>query len=104
MPRQMEGQKDRRTDRSYFKGPFWLTLGSNNWGSQIIFGQSNAKVKAFNDNRQGISWFYGFLQHHLDIKMKKAEKLEHAHAMACTKEPVYALFDEFEQYFEQNTK
>ena len=36
--------------------------------------------------------------------MKKAEKLEQAHALSCTKEPVYAWFDEFEQYFEQNTK
>ena len=54
------------------------------------------KVKAFNDNRPGIPWFYGFLRHHPTIKMKKADKLEQACAMACTKECVYAWIDEFE--------
>ena len=30
--------------------------------------------------------------------MKNTEKLEQAHAMTCTKESVYAWFDEFEQF------
>ena len=30
--------------------------------------------------------------------MKKAEKLEQACVMACTKESVYAWFDEFKQF------
>ena len=34
--------------------------------------------------------------------MKKADKLEQARAMACTKECVYAWFDEFEQFKIEN--
>ena len=64
--------------------------------------KANIKVKAFNDIRPGIFWFYGFLQCHPEIKMKKAEKLEQALAMACTKKSVYAWFDEFEQFKIEN--
>ena len=34
--------------------------------------------------------------------MKKAEKLEQARAMACTKESFYAWFDKFEQFKIEN--
>ena len=34
--------------------------------------------------------------------MKKTEKLEQARAMACTKESVYAWFNEFEQFTIEN--
>ena len=34
--------------------------------------------------------------------MKKAEKLEQARAMACTKESVYSWFDHFEKFLEEN--
>ena len=34
--------------------------------------------------------------------MKKAKKSEQARAMACTKESVYAWFDEFEQFKIEN--
>ena len=37
-----------------------------------------------------------------DIKMKKAEELEQARPMACTKESVYAWFDESEQFKIEN--
>ena len=43
---------------------------------KLYLNKANIKVKAFNGNRPGISWFYCFLQCHPDIKMKKAEKLE----------------------------
>ena len=63
---------------------------------KLYLDRANIKVKASNDNRPGIPWFYGFLRHHPTIKMKKTEKLEQACAMACTKECVYAWIDEFE--------
>ena len=69
---------------------------------KLYLDKANIKVPAFNNNRPGISWFYGFLRRHPDIKMKKAEKLEQARAMACTKECVYAWFDEFEQFKIEN--
>ena len=70
--------------------------------AKLYLDKANIEVKAFNDNRPGISWFYGFLQRHPTIKMEKAEKLEQARAMACTKESVYAWFNEFEQFKIEN--
>ena len=62
---------------------------------KLYLDKAKIKVKAFNDKRPGISLFDGFLRRHPEIKMKKAEKLEQAHAITCTKESVYAWFDEF---------
>ena len=63
--------------------------------AKLYLDKAKIKVKAFNDNRQGISLFGGFLRRHPEIKMKKAEKLEQARVMTCTKESVYAWFHEF---------
>ena len=60
------------------------------------------KIGAFTDNQQGIWWFYGFLRRYPNIKMKKAEKLEQARAIACTKELMYSWFDEFEKFLQEN--
>ena len=62
---------------------------------KLYLDKAKIKVKAFNDNRPGIFLFDGFLRRHPEIKMKKAEKLEQVRAMTCTKEYVYAWFDEF---------
>ena len=62
---------------------------------KLYLDKAKIKVKAFNDKRPGISLFDGFLRHHPEIKMKKAEKLEQARAITCTKESVYAWFDKF---------
>ena len=62
---------------------------------KLYLDKAKIKVKAFNDKRPGISLFDGFLRRHPEIKMKKAEKLEQARAITCTKESVYAWFDEF---------
>ena len=62
---------------------------------KLYLDKAKIKVKAFNDNRPGISLFDGFLRRHPEIKIKKAEKLEQARAMTCIKESVYAWFDEF---------
>ena len=64
--------------------------------------KSKIKVKQFTDNRPGKSWFYGFLRRHPRIKLGKAEKLEQSRAMACTKESVYAWFDQFETFCREN--
>ena len=62
---------------------------------KLYLDKAKIKVKTFNDKRPGISLVDGFLRRHPEIKMKKAEKIEQARAMACTKESVYAWFDEF---------
>ena len=62
---------------------------------KLYLDKAKIKVKAFDDKRPGISLFDGFLRRHPEIKMKKAEKLEQARAITCTKESVYAWFDEF---------
>ena len=62
---------------------------------KLYLDKAKIKVKAFNDKRPGISLFDGFLRRHPEIKMKKAEKLEQARAITCTKESVYAWFDKF---------
>ena len=62
---------------------------------KLYLDKAKIKVKAFNDNRPGIFLFDGFLRRHPEIKTKKAEKLEQVRAMTCTKEYVYAWFDEF---------
>ena len=69
---------------------------------KIYLDKSKIKISAFNDNRPGKSWFYGFMRQDPDIKMKKAEKLEQSRAMACTKESVYKWFDEFEAFLKEN--
>ena len=69
---------------------------------KLYLDKANIKVQVFNDSRPGISWFYGFLRRHPDIKMKKAEELEQARPMACTNESVYAWFDESEQFKIEN--
>ena len=38
---------------------------------KLYLDKANMKVKAFNDNRPGISWLYGFLRCQIHIKMKK---------------------------------
>ena len=63
-----------------------------------ILDKSKIKIKVFNENRPGKTWFYAFLRCHLDIKMGCVKKLEQSRAMACTKESVYAWFNEFEQF------
>ena len=65
---------------------------------KLILDKSKIKIKDFNENRPGKTWFYAFLRRHPDIKMGRVEKLEQSRAMACTKESVYAWFDEFEQF------
>ena len=67
---------------------------------KLYLDKVNLKVEAFNDSRPGISWFYGFLCRHPE--MKKTEKLEQACAMPCTKESVYAWFGESEQFKIEN--
>ena len=62
---------------------------------KLYLDKAKIKVKAFNDNRPGISLFDSFLQRRPEIKMKRAEKLEQTRAMTCTKEYVYAWFHEF---------
>ena len=65
---------------------------------KLILDKSKIKIKDFNQNRPGKTWFYAFLRCHLDIKMGCVKKLEQSRAMACTKESVYAWFNEFEQF------
>ena len=69
---------------------------------KLYLDKTNMKIGAFTDNQPGISWFYGFLHRYPNIKMKKAEKLEQARAVACTKESVYSWFYEFEKFLEEN--
>ena len=65
---------------------------------KLYLDRANTKIGAFTDNRPGISCFYGFRHRYPDIKMKKAEKLEQARAMAYTKESVCLWFDQFEKF------
>ena len=57
--------------------------------------KSGIKVKHFNDNRPGKTWFYLFLGRHPDLKLRKAERLEINRAMACSEEAVNKWFSEF---------
>ena len=66
----------------------------------IILDKSKLKVQQFAENRPGKTWFYAFLRWHPQIKMSHMEKLEQSQAMACTKESIYAWFDEFEKFCE----
>ena len=65
---------------------------------KLYLDRANMKIGAFTDNQPGISCFYGFRRRYPNIKMKKAEKLEQARAMACTKESVCLWFDQFEKF------
>ena len=65
---------------------------------KLYLDKSGKRVKGFNDNRPGKTWFYAFLQRNPDIKMSRVVKLEQSRAMACMQESVYAWFDEFETF------
>ena len=57
---------------------------------KLILDKSKIKIRDFNENRPGKTWFYAFLRSHPGTKMGRVEKLEQSRAIACAKESVYA--------------
>ena len=69
---------------------------------KLYLDKSGINVSQFKDNRPGKTWFFGFLRCHPEIKLGRAETLEQSPAMACTKESVYAWFDQFEAFLSEH--
>ena len=67
---------------------------------KMILDKSKKKVQQFAENRPVKTFFCTFLRWHPQIKMSRVEKLDQSRAMACTKESIYAWFDEFEKFYE----
>ena len=67
---------------------------------KMILDKSKVKVQQFAENRPGQTWFYAFLRRYPQIKMSRVKKLEQSRAMTCTKESIYAWFDEFDKFCE----
>ena len=68
---------------------------------KLYLDKSSITETEFNENRPAKTWFYAFLRRHPDIKMSRVEMSEPARAMACTQASVYAWFDEFEAFCQE---
>ena len=68
-----------------------------------VLDKAGRRITAFQSNRPGKSWWYGFLRRHPDLHMLRPKPLELSRATACSQEKVYAWFDAYEEFLsEQN--
>eukprot|EP00112_Aurelia_sp_Birch-Aquarium-sp1_P002049 Seg1223.3 transcript_id=Seg1223.3/GoldUCD/mRNA.D3Y31 product="hypothetical protein" protein_id=Seg1223.3/GoldUCD/D3Y31 len=71
-------------------------------GVKQVLDRAGRKVKIFNGNRPGRSWWFGFLRRHPDLHMLRPRPLELSRASACTREKVFGWFDSFESFLKEH--
>ena len=74
----------------YHYGESWFSKVKDTFQKQLYLDKANIKTGAFTDNQPEIFWFYGFLCHYSNIKMKTAVKMEEIEAMASPERSVYS--------------
>ena len=72
-------------------------------GVKQVLDRAGRKVKIFNCNRPGTSWWFGFLRRHPDLHMLRPRPLELSRASACTREKVFGWFDSFESFLKEHS-